>query len=307
MRMIVLGAAAGGGFPQWNCNCSNCRRAREGDPAALPRTQSSLAVTADGKRWLLLNASPDLRQQLHATRALHPRDSLRHSPLAAVLVTNGDVDHIGGLLDLREGQPLSLYASARVHALLDGNRVFDVLDRDVVARRMLALDRTVEIADAAGEPIGLGVQAFAVPGKVALYMEEQGAALAGEAGDTVAVRLIDQARGSEAFYVPNCAHIDATLAQRLDRASVVFFDGTLFRDDEMLQAGLGAKTGRRMGHVSMSGPDGAIAGFEGLDVGRKIFVHVNNSNPALLSDSAERREVEAAGWEIAYDGMEVEA
>lgn len=306
MRMIVLGAAAGGGFPQWNCNCANCRRARDGDPAAVPRTQSSLAVSADGERWLLLNASPDLRQQIQATPALHPRQGVRHSPLAAVLVTNGDVDHIGGLINLREGQPLALYASDRVQAVLDGNRIFDVLNRDLVPRRTLELDRTTSIADAAGNPIGLSVETFAVPGKVALYLEEEGADLSGQAGDTVAVRLIEEATGTEAFYVPNCARLDDALAQRLKGAAVVFFDGTLFRDDEMVAAGLSQKTGQRMGHVSMDGREGALAGFAPLSVGRKIFVHINNSNPALLADSPERRQVEAAGWEVAHDGMEVE-
>lgn len=306
MRMIVLGAAAGGGFPQWNCNCANCRRARDGDPAAVPRTQSSLAVSADGERWLLLNASPDLRQQIQATPALHPRQGVRHSPLAAVLVTNGDVDHIGGLINLREGQPLALYASDRVQAVLDGNRIFDVLNRDLVPRRTLELDRTTSIADAAGNPIGLAVETFAVPGKVALYLEEEGADLSGQAGDTVAVRLIEEATGTEAFYVPNCARLDDALAQRLKGAAVVFFDGTLFRDDEMVAAGLSQKTGQRMGHVSMDGREGALAGFAPLSVGRRIFVHINNSNPALLADSPERRQVEAAGWEVAHDGMEVE-
>jgi len=307
MRLVVLGAAAGGGFPQWNCNCANCRRARTGDPAAEPRTQSSLAVSADGARWLLLNASPDLRQQILATPTLHPREGVRHSPIAAVLVTNGDVDHIGGLINLREGQPLALYAHERVHAVLDGNRVFEVLNRDTVDRRTLPLDRTERVHDAAGEPLGLSVETFAVPGKVALYMEQQGGDHGGAAGDTVAVRLIDEARGTEAFYVPNCARVDAELAQRLRGAPVVFFDGTLYRDDEMIRAGLSQKTGQRMGHVSMDGPDGALAAFAELEVRRKIFVHINNSNPALLADSDARARVEAAGWEVAHDGLEIEA
>ena len=312
MRLIVLGSAAGGGFPQWNCNCANCQRARAGDPAAEPRTQSSLAVSADGERWLLLNASPDLRQQIQATPALHPNppetsaNALRHSPISAVLVTNGDVDHIGGLINLREGQPLALYASERVHAVLDANRVFEVLNREVVDRRTLELDARVPVRGADGDPLGIAVETFAVPGKVALYMEEDGRDHAGSAGDTVAVRLVDEVRGTEVFYVPNCARIDDALARRLKGAAVVFFDGTLFRDDEMVRAGLSRKTGQRMGHVSMDGPDGALAGFEGLGVGRRIFVHVNNSNPALLADSPERARVEAAGWEVAHDGLEIE-
>ena len=310
MRMIVLGAAAGGGFPQWNCTCANCARARQADPAAPARTQSSLAVSADGESWLLLNASPDLRQQIAATPALHPRrDSpdghLRDTPLAAVLVTNADVDHIGGLINLREGQPFALYASTRVHGHLDGDRVFDVLDRSVVPRRTLPLDRPLAIADAAGREIGLRVETFAVPGKVPLYLEAGAESLSGEAGDTVAVRLIDDRHGREAYYVPNCARIDGDLRERLSGAAVVFFDGTLFDDEEMVRAGLSRKTGQRMGHVSMDGPDGAIARLADLAIGRRIFVHVNNSNPALLAESQARARVEAAGWEVAHDGLEV--
>jgi len=312
MRLIVLGAAAGGGFPQWNCACPNCARARRGDPAATPRTQSSLAVSADGESWLLLNASPDLRQQIAATPALHPRrngpnGTLRDTPLAAVLVTNADVDHIGGLINLREGQPFALYASARVQAHLDADRVFNVLDRTVVPRRTLPLDRPVAIADAAERAIGLRVETFIVPGKVPLYLEAESESLAGEAGDTVAVRLIDERTGREAYYVPNCARIDADLRERLAGAAVVFFDGTLFDDAEMVRAGLSPKTGQRMGHVSMDGPDGAMARLADLDIGRRIFVHINNSNPALLADSPARARVEAAGWDVAHDGMEVEA
>ena len=308
LRIIVLGAAAGGGFPQWNCNLENSRRARAGDPAARPRSQSSLAVSADGERWFLLNASPDLRHQINSIARLHPSAGLRHSPIAGAVLTNADVDHVAGLLTLRESQPLVIYATSRVHGVLKSNSIFGVLNPAFVERRSFALDEPVELQTPGGGPSGVVVEPFAVPGKVALWLED---AEAGEnfgtvAEDTVALELSDRGGGSRFFYVPGCAGMTPALAERLAGAPLVFFDGTLWRDDEMIAAGVGVKTGLRMGHMSMSGPDGTIAAFRGLDVGRRIFIHINNSNPALLDDSPERAEIDAAGWEVAYDGMEVE-
>jgi pyrroloquinoline quinone biosynthesis protein B len=311
LRLIVMGAAAGGGFPQWNCACGNCRRARSGDPAAPARTQSSLAVSADGERWLLLNASPDLRQQILATPALHSRadKGLRDSPIAAVAVTNGDVDHTGGLINLREGWPFSLYAHARLHATLDANPVFGVLNPEVVARRDLPLDARTPIVDGAGAEIGLEVETFAVPGKVPLYQERgrSGGDYTGEAGDTLAVQLIQPGHAARVYYVPNCAELDDATARRLEDADLVLFDGTLYRDDEMIAAGLGQKTGRRMGHMPVAGTDGSLAALAGLGIRRGVYVHINNSNPILCADTPERAEVEAAGWTVAADGMEFEA
>lgn len=307
MRIVVLGAAAGGGFPQWNCNCANCRRARAGDPAAVPRTQSSVAVSADGERWLLLNASPDLRQQIARTPVLHPRQGLRDSPIKAVLPTNADVDHIGGLINLRENHPFALYGSERVLGAIGANPAFGVLDPEIVPRRPIALGDPFEVTDAADERLGLTAEVFGVPGKVAFYLEDAGAGadFGTREGDTVGVRLRDDATGAEAFYLPNCATVDAALAGRVRGAGLVFFDGTLYRDDEMIRAGLGHKTGARMGHMNMSGPEGSMTVFAELDVARRIYIHINNSNPVLLADSPERGEVEAAGWEVAHDGMEV--
>ena len=311
MRLIVLGAAAGGGFPQWNCACANCQRAWAGDPAAPARTQSALAVSADGQRWLVLNASPDLRQQILRTPAFHPRGDagLRDSPIAAVAVTNGDVDHTGGLINLRESWPFGLYAHQRLHATLDANPVFGVLNPELVARRALPLDTRTPIADGAGQEIGLSVETFAVPGKVPLYQERARAQgdYTGEAGDTVAVQLIQHGNGARVYYVPNCAALDAATARRLEGADLVFFDGTLYQDDEMIAAGLGRKTGRRMGHMPVSGPDGSLSALAGLGIKRGVYVHINNSNPILCADTPERAAVEAAGWEVAADGMEVEA
>ncbi|MCT4371004.1 pyrroloquinoline quinone biosynthesis protein PqqB [Yangia mangrovi] len=296
IRARILGAAAGGGLPQWNCGCENCRMARAGDIPA--QTQSSLAVSANGADWAILNASPDIRAQLAATPELHPT-GLRDMPLRSVLLTNGDIDHVAGLLTLREMQPFTLYATPGIHEVIAGNPVFAALNSAVVPRAELALDEPAEIAP------GLTATLFAVPGKVPLYMEgtEVETDLLGE--QTVGVEL--RAGTSRAFYIPGCARLDETLRARLTGAALVFFDGTLWRDDEMIAAGLGAKTGRRMGHMSMSGPAGSIAAFDGLDLGRKVFVHMNNTNPVLRPGAPERTEAEAAGWTIGQDGMELTA
>ncbi len=308
MKVLVLGSAAGGGYPQWNCNSPLCRRARSGDAAAKPRTQSSIAVSADGTRWVLFNASPDLRQQFNETPALHPSQGLRHTPLGAVVLTNADVDHIAGLLTLREREAFALYASERVLGALAANPIFKVLNRECVARRELDLAQETEILGADGTPIGLSVTPFAVPGKVALYLEDAAAGpdFGTREGDTIGLEIRAKGQSGCFYYIPGCATVDGPLAERLQGAALVLFDGTLYRDDEMVQAGLGSKTGARMGHMSISGPEGSLAAFDGLGVRRRIFIHINNSNPVLLEDSEERREVEAAGWEVAYDGQEIE-
>ncbi len=307
MRIRVLGSSAGGGFPQWNCNCANCRAVRAGAPGFSARTQSSLAVCADGENWLLLNASPDLREQIAATPQLAPPigAGARASPIKAVALTNGDVDHVAGLLTLREAQPFSVYASRRVLDALGANAIFDILAPDLVARIELPLGAAQQIRGA-GVDLGLAVEAFAAPGKVALYLEDAGAVDFGtQIGDTLGLRVIEPATGEAFFYIPGCARIDEALANRVRGATLVFFDGTLWHENEMIEQGLMGKTGSRMGHVNMDGPDGSIAAFASLEVARKIFVHVNNSNPVLDASSKQRAAAIAAGWEIGWDGMEV--
>jgi pyrroloquinoline quinone biosynthesis protein B len=298
MEVRVLGAAAGGGFPQWNSNAAGCRRARSGDPRAVARTQASIAISADGARWLLFNASPDLRQQIEATACLHPREGLRSSPIVGVVLTGGDVDAIAGLLTLRERHAFTIFATSRIHQVLDANPIFDVLARDLVARQSISIGTPLSL-DA------LSVELFPVPGKVPLYLEdatETPSITEGE--ETVGVAITHGDR--RLFFIPGCARMTDTLAQRLQRADVVLFDGTLWSDDEMLRAGVGTKTGLRMGHMSVGGPNGTLAAFKAIDVRRKILLHINNSNPILLDDSPERAEVEAAGWEVAYDGMDIQ-
>jgi pyrroloquinoline quinone biosynthesis protein B len=301
MIIKVLGSAAGGGFPQANCNCSNCADVRAGRPGLSARTQSSLAVSGDGERWLLLNASPDIRQQINATPGLAPRpgSGMRASPIVTVALTNGDVDHVAGLLSLREGLSFTLYASKRVLEALAANVIFNVLSSRHVTRIALPLYERIEVGG------GLAIEAYAVPGKVALYLEDASPGFGTREGDSIGLKVSDPATGAAFHYIPGCAAVDAGLAQRLAGARLVLFDGTLYTDEEMIAQGLSEKTGQRMGHISMSGPWGSMAAFEALGVERRIYVHMNNSNPALREDSPERAVVECAGWEVAHDGMEI--
>jgi pyrroloquinoline quinone biosynthesis protein B len=293
LRIIVLGAAAGGGLPQWNCGCANCTAARAGRIPSL--TQSSLAVSADGDRWLLLNASPDIRQQIAETPPLHPR-GLRGSPIEAVMLTNGDIDHVAGLLGLRERTPFTLYATPEIHDVLQGNDIFGVLDPGLVARRAVEPGRTFR-------PLpGLSVTLFPVPGKAPLYREGADPDTRALGGETVGVGI--RAGAARAFCIPGCAAMTPALAARLRGAPLVLFDGTLWRDDEMPAGGTGEKTGARMGHMAMDGPEGSIAAFAALEVATRVFIHINNTNPVLDPASPERAAAEAAGWTIGQDGME---
>jgi pyrroloquinoline quinone biosynthesis protein B len=308
MLIKVLGSAAGGGLPQWNCNGRNSADARKGVAEIAPRTQASVAVSADGAQWVLLNAAPDLRQQINDTPALHPLPGggARNSPIKAVVLTNGDVDAIAGLLCLREGQPFTVYGTARVLDVLASNSVFDVLAPGVVTRVPMTYGEPFAVEGPSG-PTGIMIEPFPVPGKVPLYLEDEaaGAGLGTQEGDTTGLKVTDLASGRHFFYIPGCAVVDAALTTRLKDAPLLFFDGTLYTNDEMIAQGLLNKTGERMGHMNMSGERGSIALLAPLNIARKIFIHVNNSNPALREDSPERAAVEAAGWEISHDGMEV--
>jgi pyrroloquinoline quinone biosynthesis protein B len=306
LRIVVLGAAAGGGVPQWNCGCPVCQAARTEHPE-LQSTQASIAISADGEHWFLINASPDLRQQLIATPQLHPKGlRLRHSPIAGVVLTNSEVDAVAGLLSMREGSPFTIYAHPRVLAILKANSIFNVLSEANVKREAIAIDEVFEPALPDESPSGIEILPFVVPGKGAWYLEGK-IHPAGDdgAGDTLGLRIADKASGKHFYFLAACAQVTPELKQRLAGASLVFFDGTVWRDDELIAAGLGAKTGQAMGHIAMSGDNGAIAALADLGIDRKVFLHINNSNPALLQDSAERKAAERAGWQIPADGMEI--
>jgi pyrroloquinoline quinone biosynthesis protein B len=296
LTAIVLGAAAGGGYPQWNCRCPVCRLAWEGDGRVKPCTQAGLAVSADGAHWVLLNASPDLRAQLAATRALHPRENLRHSPIVAVVLTGAEIDQIAGLLNLRERQPFALYGTPACLAAVAANPMFDALAPDVVKRQAVVPGTPFQPAP------GLTAELFTVPGKVPLYLERGEPEVAEESGSTVGVEIA--AGGARLAFVPGAAAMTPAVHARLGRADAVLFDGTLFTDDEMIRTGTGPKTGRRMGHMPIDGDGGSLAALAELDA-RRIYVHINNTNPIHVAGSPERCKVEAAGWEVAADGMEI--
>jgi pyrroloquinoline quinone biosynthesis protein B len=300
LTAIVLGAAAGGGFPQWNCRCDVCRLAWDGDPRVSPRTQASLAISADGERWTLLNAAPDLRAQLTATPALHPCGAARQSPIEAVVLTGAEVDQTAGLLNLRERQRFLLAATAETLSVLGTNPIFDVLAPDVVTRRAIEIGKLFVL------PGGLTAELFMVPGKVPLYLERGIPHTAEETGANVGIEISADER--RLCFVPGAAAVTPALQTRLQRADVVLFDGTLFSDDEMIASGTGTKTGRRMGHMPINGADGSLTALAGLGTGlgkRRIYVHINNTNPILIDGSPQRQRVEAAGWEVAADGMEI--
>ncbi|WP_417687770.1 pyrroloquinoline quinone biosynthesis protein PqqB [Roseibium sp.] len=313
MKIRVLGSAAGGGFPQWNCNAPLSRAVREKRPGFLVRTQSSIAASSDGQGWAVFNASPDIREQIAAAPELQPASGgpLRHTPIKAVVLTNADVDHIAGLLSLREREPFVLYATSRVLKTLAANSIFNVLNPEVVERRELPLEGVTHLEGPDG-PLGLTVETFTVPGKVALFLENDSDENFGTApGDTIGIALSEtqpQPRNGydrTLYYVPGCATVTEDLKKRLDGGGCLMFDGTVFHDSEMADTGVGEKTGSRMGHMAISGPDGSLSALRGVDLKRRIFVHINNTNPILDPTSDAARAVAEAGWEIGYDGMEL--
>jgi pyrroloquinoline quinone biosynthesis protein B len=306
LRVVVLGAAAGGGVPQWNCGCPVCRAARTDHPE-LQSTQASIAISGDGAHWFLINASPDLRQQLIATPQLHPKAGrLRHSPITGVILTNGEIDAVAGLLSMREGSPFTIYAHAKVLAILKANSIFNVLSDQNVRRQPIEIDRSFEPRLPDGRDSGIEILPFTVPGKGAWYLEGKAHPGGNDGtGDTLGLRVEDRTTGKYFYFLAACAEVSDALKARLSGAPLVFFDGTVWRDDELIAAGLGAKTGQAMGHIAMSGDQGAIASLAGLDIDRRVFLHINNSNPALLRSSPERRIAEGAGWQIPADGTEI--
>jgi pyrroloquinoline quinone biosynthesis protein B len=275
----------------------------DGDSRVRRRTQSSIAVSAEARQWVIVNASPDLRQQIQSTPELQPdRDGpKRNSPIRAVVLTNGDIDHIAGLLTLRERQPFQIYATPRVLSILRANSVFGVLAGDVVERIELPLNQPIEIADA-----GVMVEAFPVPGKIALFLEDasKGAGFGTEVGDTIGLKIKTSGSGTT-FYIPGCAKVDDDILRRVHGAGCLLFDGTVFNDTELVDLGVIEKTGRRMGHVSIAGDDGSLHAFDGAGIKRKIYIHINTTNPILERGSREEAIVKEAGWEVSFDGMSV--
>jgi pyrroloquinoline quinone biosynthesis protein B len=294
LTALVLGSAAGGSFPQWNCQCPVCRLAWAGDSRVRFRTQASVAVTAGDGRWTLLNASPDLGSQIRATPALRPRGAVRDTPIKAVVLTGAEIDQIAGLLHLREAAAFSVFATAESHESLRRNEMFRALS--CVTWRTIGPAKTFEL------PGGIEAELFLVPGKVPLYLEGDSPHTAAANGVNVGIEL--RHGGKKLLFIPGAADIDELFSARLVGADAVLFDGTLFTDDEMIRTGTGVKTGRRMGHMPIEGKCGTLQRLAGLKA-RKVFIHINNTNPVLVDGSPERRRVAAEGWEVAEDGMEI--
>ncbi len=297
MKIIVLGSAAGGGSPQWNCRCRVCALAWSGDARVRRRTQASLAVSGDGSHWCLLNCSPDIREQIGRTPALQPGTQARGSPIRDVVLTNADIDHVGGLLSLREGHGFTIHATGDTQHVLKQNTVFNVLPERTVKRC------TLDIGPRHTLEGNIEVELFMVPGKLPLYLEGDAPVTDLRSGNTVGVTV--RSGAAKFHYIPGCASLDAETTDRLSSAALVFFDGTLWTDDEMLKSGTGTKTGRRMGHMPVSGADGSLAALRTLGIGRLVYTHMNNTNPLLIENSPQHRAVLDAGAEVAHDGMEI--
>ena len=307
LKVLILGSAAGGGSPQWNCNSDVSKAVRGRVAGTSPRTQSSIVVTANDDEWFLFNASPDLGSQILNNEQMHPQKGLRHSPISGVVLTNGDVDHVAGLLTLRERQNLSVYAHSRVHDVLKDNSIFNVLNPEYVDRREMKMNNSFELTNKQGKGSGIMVEAFEVPGKIALWLEDEskGENFGTQEGDTIGLKISSKDTDESFFYIPACAKMTEELSKRIENSELVLFDGTLWKNDEMASSKVGEKTGQRMGHMNNSGPDGSMEAFKNLNVKKKIFIHNNTTNPILLSTSDERKIVEENGWEVSYDGMEI--
>lgn len=301
MKIKLLGSAAGGGYPQWNCACANCDRARSGDPTARARRNDSLAVSPDGSRWVLLNASPDVCLQTEENACLHPGPSLRGSPIQAVMLTDAELDHTAGLLQLRQGSSIDVYATAPVlGALADGFPVKRIVEP-------YSSFRWHEIRSEESYPLfgeKLLICPFYLGDKPPRYISA--GPLREGASWTVGYRLTDRETGGIAVYAPGVEAWSRTLERHLDGADCIFLDGTFWTGDELRKLGASESHASDMGHLPVAGPGGSAERFARLPARRKVYSHINNTNPMLLEDSPERRMLTDMGIEIGFDGMELE-
>ena len=302
MIVHVLGSAAGGGFPQWNCNCRNCDGVRFARIQARPRTQSSIVVSPDGDNWILFNASPDILAQLRGFPRLQPARAVRDTAIVAVVLVDSQIDHSTGLLMLREGPPLRVYATDCVHEdLTTGNPLFNILGHycGVDWRRLHTDEASYCRVDGVA---GLELRAIALASKAPPYSPHRQQA---REGDNVGIALRDEASGRTLFYAPGLGQFDAKLDAIFRQADCLLVDGTFWSDDEMARLHISAKRARDMGHLPLSGPGGMIEVLSRYTTPRKVLIHINNTNPILDEDSPERAELAAAGIEVAHDGMDI--
>lgn len=302
MYVQILGSAAGGGFPQWNCNCVNCKGLRDGTLRALPRTQSSIALSDDGVHWILCNASPDIRAQLQSFPALQPARALRDTGINAIILLDSQIDHTTGLLSLREGCPHQVWCTDMVHQdLTTGFPVFNMLTHwnGGLDRRRIELEGSFVI-DACPNLrfTPLPLRSAAPPYSPHRFDPHP--------GDNIGLIVEDLNTGGTLFYAPGLGKVDGPLLERMGAADCLLIDGTLWEDDEMQRRGVGTRTGREMGHLAQNGPGGMLEVLDSLSKPRKVLIHINNTNPILDEDSAERAQLTRHGVEVAFDGMSIE-
>ena len=308
MQVEILGTAAGGGFPQWNCACRNCGSLRSGTFPGRPRTQLQVAVSSDGISWFLLNASPDLRTQIEANPFLHPRGSVRHSPISGVLLTSADLDQSLGLLLLRELQPLQIFATASIRRILrEDNSMFSMLHRTADQARWndIVPGTAFELSSKTGEQLGSECLPVSVATRYPSYVTAKRAADL-DPNEAVVGLILQSSSGMRLGYFPAVAHLNQTLLQQLDLLDVLLFDGTFWTDDELIKLQNGRQTAREMGHIPVSSPEGSLDLLSGLRCPRKMLVHINNTNPLLDVTGPEYRQVREYGWEIAEDGCHLD-
>jgi pyrroloquinoline quinone biosynthesis protein B len=301
MHVILLGTAAGGGFPQWNCWCPTCRVAREDPERARPRTQSSIAFSADGVRWFLGNASPDVRDQL--TRLPHaPVTGMRHVPVEGIVLTDAELDHTLGVTLLREGRLLQVIATPAVlRTIAEDSRVLPVTQAFATVQiAEIALGEATPLSYRDGTPSGLTLEMRAVRGDAPRFARRE------EVGHTVAAFISETSSGRSFAFVPGCGGLGPKLLSRLDEVDLLLFDGTFWTGDELIRLGISDRPASSMGHVPISGPEGSLAVLTDLSCRQKVYTHINNTNPMLLESSPERAEVEAAGMIVGMDGMRFE-
>ena len=307
MHVLVLGAAAGGGFPQWNCNCSLCHGYRNGNIETRSRTQSSIAISSDGKHWLLCNASPDIRAQLAANPELHPQKIPRDSGISGVMLLDAQIDHTTGLLSLREGCPFDVWCTPNVHQdLSSGFPLFTMLDHwGGLNWRRIGIDESREETtfEVPACP-DLLFTAVALTSNAPPYSPRRGAPTP---GDNIGLLIEDRRRDTRLFYAPGLGQLDDRIRSFLSRADCVLVDGTLWHDDELSRAGVGQATGADMGHLALAGPGGLLNELNTLpQATRRVLIHINNTNPILDERSTERATLDQASIEVAYDGMRLE-
>jgi pyrroloquinoline quinone biosynthesis protein B len=305
VRVKILGSAAGGGFPQWNCACSNCRRIRELTLRGSARTQVQVAISSDDRNWYLLSASPDLPRQIEAFPELHPRAQSRETPIAAIVLPGGDLDQILGLILLRESQPLRVYATASIRGIImDNNIIFAMIKQQIIWDDLIP-DTALELCSVAGVKSGVRCLPFALCGNYPHYVDAQLAASL-PAAEAVLGLCLETPEGRRLTYMPGAPAIEESWLEHLETSDLVLFDGAFWTDDELIRIQGASRTSRQMGHLPISGPDGSLAQLSKLRRPRKVYIHVNNTNPILDEDSPEYRRVCDAGWEVARDGMEFE-